>query len=320
MPNGHRILSVPVIRTTHVDSGNLGSLDSKRAHIRDAVVDVVRGRATGLYLFGRGGTGKTYGVLEALKEFQASHYYHRGALTPQGFFEVLLDNDTNHSNKHIVADNCYDVIADKRSREYALAALDDTNDNGIRQVDYRRQGDHQVARVGRGLIMISNLPLSQHSNAVLAAFEDRVLVIEHDPTDGEILALCRVIAHTPNSGLTVKEQVEVLDYMVELCSNHGVRPSLRLYCKKSLPIYIGWKKGESRHHWKDRLKAVVLKRSVPATHAPTLGERQDYLLMMAQKCWDEGTTLPERRALWETRTGTHWHTGYRYWRQLRLVR
>ena len=214
MSNGHRILPIPAIRTTHVDS--LGSLDSKRAHIRDAVVDVVRGRATGLYLFGRGGTGKTYGVLEALKEFQASHYYHRGALTPQGFFEVLVDNDSHHRNRHVVADDCYDLLADRRSREYALAALDDTNGTGIRQVHYRRQGDHQVARVGKGPILISNVPLSKHSNAVLTALEDRILVIEHDPTDGEILALCRVIAHTPNSGLTVREQVEVLDYMVEL--------------------------------------------------------------------------------------------------------
>ena len=78
--------------------------------------------------------------------------------------------------------------------------------------------------------------------------------------------------------------------------------------------------GDSQHHWKDRLKAVVIKRSVPATHASILGERQDRLIIVAQECWDDGTTLPERRALWETRTGTHWHTGYRYWQQLGLVR
>jgi hypothetical protein len=260
-------ISIPVARETGVGGdGDLASLTFKLDHIKDAVVDVIRGRATGLYLFGRGGTSKTYTVLEALREFQARHYYHRGALTPQGFFEVLVDNDAHHRNRHVVADDCYDLLADSRSREYALAALDDTNGSGVRQVHYRRQGDHQIARVGKGLILISNLPLSHHPNAVLTALEDRVLIFEHDPTDAEIVALCRAIATKPQSGLTVKEQVEVLDYLVELCTNHGVRLSLRLYCKKAMPIYIAWKKGESQHHWRDRLNAVVIKKVVVNTH------------------------------------------------------
>ena len=45
---------MPVVRPAFdavTGNSDLESLDSKLAHIRDAVVDVIRGRATGLYLF-----------------------------------------------------------------------------------------------------------------------------------------------------------------------------------------------------------------------------------------------------------------------------
>ena len=109
-----------------------------------------------------------------------------------------MDNDIKHRNRDIVADDCYDLLDNKRSREYALAGLDDTNGTGVRQVHYARAGGEQVALVGKGLILVSNVPLSRHSNAVLTALEDRVLVIEHDPTDAEILALCRHLAKSPH--------------------------------------------------------------------------------------------------------------------------
>lgn len=44
------------------EDAHWATLCDKLTEIRDAVYDVIRGRATGLYLFGRGGTSKTYSV------------------------------------------------------------------------------------------------------------------------------------------------------------------------------------------------------------------------------------------------------------------
>jgi hypothetical protein len=151
---------------------------------------------------------------------------------------------------------------------------------GVRQVNYGRQSEHQVALVGKGIIFISSVPLFQHSNAVLTALEDRVLVIEHDPTDDEIMALCRRIAHSPARDLTAREQNEVLDYLIGLCAGHAVRPSLRLFCKKALPIYQSWRAGDSHHHWQDRLKTVVVRRATASAHIPTRKEKRDHLCMV----------------------------------------
>lgn len=101
---------------------------------------------------------------------------------------------------------------------------------------------------------------------------------------------------------------------------HGVRPSLRLYCNKALPIYRGWQAGESHHHWKDRLKTVVIRRAVCPVHIATREDKRESLRTLAKECWDDGRTSIERKELWELRTGKTWRTGYRYWQELGLVR
>ena len=72
----------PALDAAVTGDADLASLNSKLAHISDAVVDVIRGRATGLYLFGHGGTSKTYTVRKTFAELRG------GTLLPPGCFDA----------------------------------------------------------------------------------------------------------------------------------------------------------------------------------------------------------------------------------------
>ncbi len=69
-------------------SALLAELHRRQAIVRDYVRGVARQYATGLYLFGRPGTAKTYTVRAIMEgEIREPYIYQRGHLTPMGLFE-----------------------------------------------------------------------------------------------------------------------------------------------------------------------------------------------------------------------------------------
>jgi hypothetical protein len=296
---------------------HLASLQNKLDDIVDAVKDVIKGRATGVYLFGRGGTSKTYTVLQTFDTFAPAGYvYENGGLTPQGLFELLEANGINKANKHIIIDDVYETVATARSRQYYLAALARPNGKMERTIPYNRHGQNAKATYGKGIVLIANCPLAQHKNEVLQAMEDRVIVLEHDPTDAELWALIYRIAEQQK---LPEEHVAIADFLFDACAECQMRPSVRLFCDKAVPIYESWKAGDSKKHWEDRLRSIVARRAVEPRRPLSLAEHNADMMQQAQDAWEAGTTMPDRIMAFAEKTGKSRATAYRYWGQLGFV-
>ena len=181
-----------------------------------------------------------------------------------------------------------------------------------RHISYTKQGVRKTAIFRKGIVLISNVGLEEHKSDVLRAMQDRVIVLEHDPTDAEMWALIYHVAKTP-------ERVEIADYLWDVCAEKQKRPSVRLFVDKAIPLYESWKAGDSRKHWKDRLRSVVARRAVEAHHAPTLAEHKDQMVRLAQQAWESGSTMTERLQAFEKLTGKSRATAYRYWKELGFV-
>ena len=299
------------------EAPHYASLQNKLDDIVDAVMDVIKGRATGLYLFGRGGTSKTFTVQQTFDAHAPAGYvYENGGLTPQGLFELLEANGVNHANRHIVIDDVYETVASARSRQYYLAALARPNGKMERKIPYRRQGQTVAAIYGKGIVLIANCSLAQHKNEVLQAMEDRVIVLEHDPTDAEVWALVYKIAEQRKPP---EEHIAIADFLFDVCTEYQVRPTVRLFCDKAIPIYESWKAGDSKKHWQDRLRSVVARRAVEPRCVLSLAEHTAAMMQHAQDAWEAGTTMQDRIQSFTEKTGKSRATAYRYWRELGFV-
>ena len=299
------------------EAQHYASLQNKLDDIVDAIKDVIKGRATGLYLFGRGGTSKTYTALQTFDTHAPGGYvYENGGLTPQGLFELLEANGVNHANKHIVIDDVYETVASVRSRQYYLAALARPNGKMERTIHYSRNGHKAKAIYGKGIVLIANCPLDQHKSEVLQAMEDRVIVLEHDPTDAEVWALIYRIAEQRKPP---DEHVAIADFLFDVCTEDQVRPSVRLFCDKAVPIYESWKAGDSKKHWQDRLRSVVARRAVEPRRVFSLAEHNAAMMKQAQDAWEAGNTMRDRIQAFKKKTTMSRATAYRYWQALGLV-
>ena len=84
------------------DQAALKELNKKLQIIRDLVVSVVKKYTTGLILTGRGGTGKSWTVIEELKRLKADYDLHNSHMTARGLFEEL---SAKPDSIHVIEDN-----------------------------------------------------------------------------------------------------------------------------------------------------------------------------------------------------------------------
>ena len=98
----------------------LTELHSRQGVLRDFVGLVVDDKATGIYVFGRPGTAKSYTVNEVLKTVSKAISPQRGHLTPMGLFELIAD----HPDEVIVLDDVTAVFDSDVALQILLSALE----------------------------------------------------------------------------------------------------------------------------------------------------------------------------------------------------
>jgi hypothetical protein len=101
------------------DQAALATLEPKLQLIRDRVTGVVEGLTTGFFLWGEGGTSKSYTVLEQLKALRADYVLHNSRMTGRGLVDVLERLPTSI---HVVED-CESIFSDKLSWGVLRSAL-----------------------------------------------------------------------------------------------------------------------------------------------------------------------------------------------------
>jgi len=88
-------------------------------------------------------------------------------------------------NSVIVLDDVSMIFKQPRALHILLAALGTPHDGSrTRTVRYKKGGDDRTVFFDGGIIAISNLALSGHSNEVLEALQDRVHAMSFEPSDG----------------------------------------------------------------------------------------------------------------------------------------
>src|SRR5688572_24811727 len=83
------------------DNELTGQFDRLLQLIRDRTNSVVFKHATGVYITGRSGTGKTHAVTSELAAASTLWFAHNARLTPMGLFELVYE----HPNHIIVLDD-----------------------------------------------------------------------------------------------------------------------------------------------------------------------------------------------------------------------
>src|SRR5437867_3974952 len=71
------------------DRAHLATLETKLQLVRDYVGQVAGGYTTGLYLFGEGGIGKSFTVLQELDRLKADYKLFNSRMTGRGLYNAL---------------------------------------------------------------------------------------------------------------------------------------------------------------------------------------------------------------------------------------
>ena len=255
-------------------TNHLDVLNRKITVIKDRVRGCVHRKATGVYLYGRPGTSKTYTVRNTLDTLAVKYAYSNGHLTPIGLFDLISEN----SNRIIVIDDINSIFNAPISLQLLLAALGNGHDgSGTRYVRHKTaKGDRVVAFDG-AIIGVSNLALDGHHSDVLRALKDRIHVCHYEPTDQEIIALCRQITSQGLGDIKPDKCQMVLNYLLKELESHELRPSVRLYIDKALKDYDLWSSGQSEAHWQDLVRNTIEEQLIDLTRPTSDLSRQERL-------------------------------------------
>jgi hypothetical protein len=233
----------------------LAELHARQMIVRDFVRGVARRYETGLYLFGRPGTAKTYTVRDVLKrEIGAPFCYQRGHLTPVGLFDLIAE----HPDEVIVLDDLGAIFKSDVALQILLSSLEhpasgDTTRTRI--VKYKRKGDEQSVSFRGGIICISNREL--HDEDMLGAFKSRVHTFNYDPSDAQIAALMLDIADHGRLSIERQEARDVAHFVIEELLKLHQRFDLRLFVDKAVHCYRQWKDGETESDWQSLVAASI---------------------------------------------------------------
>ena len=294
----------------------LAELNRRQAVVRDYVRGVARQYATGLYLFGRPGTAKTFtvrGVLE--REIGEPYCYQRGHLTPVGMFELFRDRP----DEVIVLDDLVSIFKSDVALQILLSALEHPapeDRTRTRLLRYRRKGEEVRVPFRGGVVCVSNREL--HDDDMLGAFKSRVHTLNYDPSDAQLGALMLDIADKgwPASRPSIPpgECGEVARFVIGEMLRMGCRFDLRLFVNKAMPDYQQWKDDETESDWRDLVTASIEQHLVAVRHAedrPCRDDRKQEEQAILREILREHPTREQRVRAWASRTGKSERAFYR---------
>src|SRR5262249_40940256 len=169
---------------------HLRTLEPKHQLIRDRVRGVVESLHTGFYLWGEGGTSKSYTVLEELKRLKADYVLHNSRMTGRALVDELQRNPTS---VHVIED-CESIFDDKRAWGVLRSALwsQCTEKPMKREITWSAYKITIRFVFTGGIILIANRDLKTIPE--LAVLASRINVLQLVVTFPEIAALMRSVA------------------------------------------------------------------------------------------------------------------------------
>jgi hypothetical protein len=239
----------------HRDSEALATLEKKLNLVRDHVTAVGRGYKTGFYLYGTGGMGKSYTVLQHLENLGVTFQLFNSRMTAKGLFLTLQKApDAIH-----VMEDMERLTKDPDAQGVLRSALW-AQPGHERLVTWTTAADGPQRFPFRGgLILISNRPLADLPE--LRALATRIEVHRMEATDAELAALMREVAGRGyrldgKIGIGPEECLKVTEFVLKECRAAGCPLDLRLQ-QKAFRSYLQFAADYSVSHWEDLVAASV---------------------------------------------------------------
>jgi hypothetical protein len=240
----------------------LKQLDCKVQMVRDRTAAVVAGYTTGLYLFGEGGLGKSYTVLQELGRLKADYVLFNSRMTGRGLYNSL---ERLPSSVHVLED-MEPLLRDKGAQGVLRSALWAQRKEGKkgpleRLVTWTTfKMEHSFIFTG-GIILIANRPL--HDVPELRAVKTRIPVLHLEVTAHELRALMRSVAlkgyEHEGVPMTPGECMEVCNFIID--QSVALRRSLDMRLLiGGFADYLQYQEVDSGCHWHDLVAARIRER------------------------------------------------------------
>jgi hypothetical protein len=297
------------------DRQHLESLDNKLRMVKDRVRSVVRGYSYGLYLYGAGGLGKTFSVLEELQDLEADFRHFNARMTAKGLFMALYDAP---DAVHLLED--MERVMNDRDAQGVLRSALWAQPGKERVVTWTTAEDPKRVTFEGSIIMVANAPMKAMPE--LRALATRITLHKLEVRDREMAAHMRRIAsggfargrHT----LEAEHCLEVCAYVIQECRTANCPLDLRLLDNSCLD-YLQWQSEDASCHWHD-LVAQRVRQS--AAHfreevSPLTSEqRRTADRATVRHILQETADAKERVRLWKERTGKGKTAFYRRMREV----
>jgi hypothetical protein len=298
------------------DQQHLALLNEKLQLIRDRVAALVHGYATGFYLDGPGGVGKSHTVFQELRRLNADFLAFNSRMTGRGLFDEL---GRNPGSIHVLED-MESLLKDRNAQGVLRSALWAQRKKGAtgplpRLVTWTTRNDKTEVVFTGGIIIVANRPIDDLPE--LAAIKTRIACLHLEVTPAEMRALMRHVAGKGYefNGLRLEpaDCQEVCDFVIEQSASLRRSLDMRLLIN-SFHDRLQWEESDAACHWKDHVLARLRERSVAVQHGVIVGTREARkqaeqrvvaeILAATQGC-------KEQVGLWKERTGKSQAAWYR---------
>jgi hypothetical protein len=182
---------------------------NKRFEMAEHIVKMVaNGDITSVVLCGQGGVGKSFTVVNYLKQNNIRYKINRGAISPMELFKYLQD----HKNDLIVFDDCDSVFQTESSTNILKAVLDTTGERTVSWYSgaLDESYDPEFTFAGR-IIFISNRLIERIPDPILS----RAMCLDLSFTRDELVERMRELAPVICPKLTADQQLELIDHIAE---------------------------------------------------------------------------------------------------------
>jgi hypothetical protein len=297
------------------DHKHLDLLNRKLQMVRDYTVSVATGRTTGAYIFGNGGCGKSFNIINELDRLQIPYKLFNSRMTGRGMFNAL---EAYPDAIHLFED-MEQMFRDSGARGVLRSALwtqpstrEGPSQRLVTWTTYRME--HSFVFSG-GIIMTGNRPFPPLPE--LEAIKTRIGYMHLAVSDNELMALMRHVSLQGfQSGLDVMdagECGEVCEFIITQCRGLNRSLDMRMLIN-GFKDYLQWRECMSGCDWHDLVATRVKERPIGLEQAKTFKDRasqKERELTIAKEIADMTEVREERRKLWVEKTGKSEQTLYR---------
>lgn len=302
------------INFTNEDRKHLASLNEKNRALRDRVTLCAEGYGNGVYIWGDGGIGKSYGVITTLMEMKKPFILHNTRLSAPAFFKSL----EKHPKAVHVVEDVENIFTDRTNMNLLRSALwgqKDTSGKQKRLVTYGIHPAERTVEFEGQIIFTGNRPLLNIPE--LRALATRIPTIHLAVTREELVALMKQISlkeyRTDKGVLTSALCGEVLEYFLSEYPTDGlydIRILIRAFDDRLGVMKLGNKITSS---WKELIHSQLTGKLEPPVNRCGESKRdRNIALELSKSTLAKGDRLKE----WEKRTGKSKDTYYRLLRKL----